>query len=260
MELTLGIGDLEFWQTGLLVAAGIGTSVISAIVGMAGGITLLAILLLFLDPLVAIPLHAIVQLISNGSRSLIHRNHIQWKILWPYLLPLLPLGWWSLGLAEKLPPDVARSLIGFFVLIATWRPGWLLLGTHPGHTNLKLRFFGLGVVVGFLNVTFGATGPLIAPFFLNLGLSRFQLIGTKAAGQMGSHIAKIIVFGVAGFAYREWAGLLFILCLSVVFGTWLGTRILGYVNEVWFVRLYRLVLTVIALSLALAFVPGWLGG
>ena len=114
-------------------------------------------------------------------------------------------------------------------------------------------------MVGFLNVTFGATGPLTAPFFLSLGLSRFQLIGTKAASQMGSHIAKIVVFGIAGFAYAPWAGLLLILCLSVILGTWLGTRILGHVNEVWFVRLYRLVLTVVALSLALEVVPGWLG-
>ena len=259
MELMLGIGDLELWQAGLLAVAGIGTSVISAIVGMAGGMTLLAILLLFLDPLVAIPLLAVVQLISNGSRSLIHRSHIQWKILWPYLVPLLPLGWWSLELAEKIPPDATRSLIGVFVLVATWRPGWLLLGIHPGHSKPKLRFFGLGVVAGFLNVTVGATGPLIAPFFLSMGLSRFQLIGTKAACQMGSHIAKIIVFGIAGFAYAKWTGLLLMLCLAVIFGTWLGTRILGHINEVWFVRLYRLVLTVIALSLALAFVPGWLG-
>ncbi|MEE3327514.1 MAG: sulfite exporter TauE/SafE family protein [Myxococcota bacterium] len=259
MELNLGIGDLEIWQAGLLVSAGIGTSIISAIVGMGGGITLLATFLLFLDPLIAIPLLAVVQLVSNSSRGLIHRNHIQWKILWPYLLPLLPLGWWSLELAQKLPPDVTRSLIGLFVLVATWRPGWLLLGAHPGHTHPKLRFFGLGIVAGFLNVTFGATGPLIAPFFLNLGLSRFQLIGTKAACQMGSHIAKIVIFGIAGFAYAQWAGLLSVLCLSVIFGTWLGTRILGHVNEVWFVRLYRLVLTVIALSLALESLPAWMG-
>lgn len=259
MEFALGIGSLEIWQAGVLIAAAIGTSIISAIVGMAGGITLLAIMLLFLDPLVAIPLHAIVQVFSNGSRSLIHRKQIQWRILWPYLIPLLPLGWWSLELAQKFPPDIARSLIGIFVLVATWRPGWLLLGTHPGNAKPELRFLGLGAVVGFLNVTFGATGPLIAPFFLNLDLTRFQLIGTKAACQMGSHIAKIVVFGIAGFAYAQWAGILATLCLGVIFGTWLGTRILGYVNEVWFVRIYRLVLTAVAINLALEFVPAWIG-
>ena len=249
MDLFPWIGDLAAWQAGLLIAAAVGTSIISAIVGMAGGITLLAIMLLFMDPLVAIPLHAIVQLVSNGSRSVIHRKHIQWKILWPYLLPLLPLGWWSLELAQKLPPDIARSLIGIFVLVATWRPGWLLLGTHPGNASPKLRFLGLGTVVGILNVTIGATGPLIAPFFLNLGLTRFALIGTKAACQMLGHLAKLFVFGIVGFAFGKYALLLTLLAAMVVSGTWVGSQLLQRVNERAFIVLYKSVLTLIALRL-----------
>ena len=250
MDLPLWIGDLSIGQAGFLLLVAVATSALSAVVGMAGGITLLAIMLLYMDPLVAIPLHAVVQLVSNGSRSLVHRHHIQWSLIWPYFIPLLPLGWWSLTIAEELDPAVARSLIGAFVLVATWRPTWLLLGAHPNRTWPRLRFLFLGTVVGILNVTFGATGPLIAPFFLNLGLTRFELIGSKAAAQMGAHLAKILVFGLVGFAFAKWAGLLFGLCLAVVVGTWLGTRILGRVDEVWFVRIYRLALTLVALRLA----------
>ena len=259
MDFALGVGDLLPWQTALLVASALVTSIISAIVGMAGGITLLAIMLLFMDPLVAIPIHAVVQLFSNGSRAILQRKHIRWNILWPYLIPLLPLGWWSLALAERLEPDLARTLIGLFVLVATWRPGWLLLGTHPERTRPTLRFFGLGTVVGFLNVTLGATGPLIAPFFLNLGLTRFQLIGTKAACQMGSHVAKILVFGIVGFAFSQWIGILVLLSLAVILGTALGTRALKGVNEVWFIRIYRTVLTLVAIRLTVAAFPGVLG-
>ena len=56
-------------------------------------------------------------------------------------------------------------------------------------------------------------------------------------------------------AYSQWIGILALLCLGVIFGTWLGTRILEYVNEVWFVRVYRLVLTAVAISLAAEFIP-----
>jgi len=54
--------------------------------------------------------------------------------IWPYFLPLLPLGWWSLSLAEALDPVVARSLIGVFVLLATWRPG-----DRPGCSSGHIR-------------------------------------------------------------------------------------------------------------------------
>ena len=249
MELLVP-GGIEANAVAVLVVAAFLTAVLSAIVGMAGGITLLVVMLLFLEPLVAIPLHGVVQIVSNSTRAVVHRREIAWPILLPYLVLLLPLGWFSLDLAEKLSPDVARTLIGVFVLVATWRPSVFLAGRQPGEGDPRIRFFLLGGVVGILNVTIGATGPLIAPFFLNLGLSRFALIGTKAACQTGGHFAKIIVFGVAGFAYTEWAGLLTILCVAVIGGTLLGSRLLGHINERMFTVMYKVVLTLIAIRLA----------
>ena len=237
---------------GLLGAVALATAMLSAIVGMAGGITLLSVMLLFLEPLVAIPLHGVVQLVSNSSRSVIQRRHLRWDIIWRYGVLLLPMGFAGLWLARALPPDSTRTLIGVFVLMATWAPGLLLLGTHPETANPHRRFFALGGVVGGLSITVGATGPLIAPFFLNLGLSRFALIGTKAACQTLGHLAKLVVFGVAGFAFGKWILLLGLLSACVVAGTWLGSRLLEKVNEVWFVRAYKTVLTLIAARLVLA--------
>ena len=52
---------LEPIDVGVLFAAAFATSILSAIVGMAGGITLLTVMLLYLEPLVAIPIHGVVQ-------------------------------------------------------------------------------------------------------------------------------------------------------------------------------------------------------
>ena len=135
--------------------------------------------------------------------------------------------------------------------VAASRAGLLLRGAHPEEANPQRRFFLLGGVVGVLNIAIGATGPLIAPFFLNLGLTRFALIGTKAACQMLGHLAKLVVFGIAGFAFHEWLPLLAVLCVCVIAGTWAGSRLLSHVSEVWFVRTYKTVLTLIALRLAI---------
>ncbi|MEE8581118.1 MAG: sulfite exporter TauE/SafE family protein [Myxococcota bacterium] len=240
---------LESLEFVILAVAALATSVLSAVIGMAGGITLLAVMLLFMEPLVAIPLHGVVQLVSNSSRAVIQRKHLRWEIIGRYSLLLLPMGFAGLPLARALPPELTRALIGVFVLLATWAPGWLLLGTHPERTNQRLRFISLGGVVGALNVTVGATGPLIAPFFLNLGLSRFSLVGTKAACQSLGHMAKIVVFGVGGFAFGAYASPLLVLAVMVVSGTWIGSRLLHRVDELWFTRLYKLVLSIIALHL-----------
>jgi len=236
-------------ELAVLTGAALVTAVLSAVVGMAGGIVLLSVMLLYLEPLVAIPLHGVVQLLSNGSRTLVQRRHVRWDVTGRYALLLLPAGVAGLAVARSLPPDVLRAAIGVFVLLATWAPGWMLLGTHPERVEHGRRFLALGGVAGFLNVTIGAVGPLIAPFFLNLGLTRQALVGTKAACQTLGHLAKIAIFGAAGFAFADHAALLALLGAAVVAGTWLGSRILDRVDERTFVRLYQAVLTVIAVRL-----------
>ena len=86
------LAGMEFGDAILLAAAAFLTAILSAIVGMAGGITLLSVMLLNLEPLVAIPLHGAVQLVSNGSRAWIQRSHIEWSIAGRFARLLLPAG------------------------------------------------------------------------------------------------------------------------------------------------------------------------
>jgi uncharacterized membrane protein YfcA len=250
---------LDALQLAILTGVAFITGMLSAIVGMAGGITLLSVMLLFQDPLVAIPLHGAVQLVANLSRTWIQREHVDRRIVvWSSLL-LLPMGFLGIAVAKQLAPELARALIGVFVLAATWFPDALLLGAHPEQVGLRRRFLLLGGAVGFLNTTIGATGPLIAPFYLNLGLPRQALIGTKAACQTFAHLAKLIVFGAAGFAFSAWLLPLALLSASTAAGTRVGSAVLDRVSEATFVKLYKLVLTGIALQLVLSELPGLLG-
>ncbi len=239
------MGTEEF---SILVSAAFLTSIVSGILGMAGGIMLLSVMLLFFEPLVAIPLHGVVQLVSNSSRTVVQRRHVRWELVGPYLLPLIPMSLLGLYVAREIPPSAAKMLIGIFVLVATWLPGWLRLGV-AAQALPRRRFFGLGAMVGFLQMTVGATGPLQAPFFLNLGLERQAVVGTKAACQSAGHLSKIAIFGFAGFAFYEFWPLLGLMCLGVVGGTWIGSQILNRVNERVFLILYRGVLTLVALRL-----------
>lgn len=248
-------GGLEL---GVVWLASLVTAAISAVLGLAGGITLLAVMLLFLDPAVAIPVHAIAQLASNLGRSLLHLRALRRDLLLPYLILLLPAGLLAVPLTQRADPDLLRLAIGLFVLVATWRQAWLLLGFDPKRIATFARFTLLGGVAGFLGPIVGATGPLIAPFFLGLGLSRFELIGTTAACQTTGHLAKLIVFGGAGFDFRDHATLAVGIIGAVVLGTSLGTRLLDRVPERLFPALYKAVLTLVALRLVVTGLSAWL--
>jgi len=233
----------------ILCGASLLTAGVSAVLGMAGGILLLAVMLLFLEPTVAIPIHALVQLASNSSRAAIHAREIRRDLLLPYVLLLVPAGFLTLPLIEQAPTDALRLAIGVFVLVATWQDRWLLLGLDPERLPERPRFALVGAVAGGLGPLVGATGPFIAPFFLGIGLSRFQLIGTKAACQATGHLAKILVFGVAGFAFSEHLWLILAMALCTIIGTALGSRLLQRIDDSLFVQLYKLTLTLVALRL-----------
>ncbi len=233
----------------ILCGAAFATAMLSAIVGLAGGITLLAVMLLFFEPLVVLPLHGVIQLVSNLSRAWFQRQHVAPNILGYFAVLMLPASIVGLIVGGALPASALRIAIGVFVLLATWRPRWLLLGMDPSAIDPRKRFIALGGCVGFLNMTVGATGPFAAPFFLNTGLSRHALVGTKAATQALGHAIKIVLFGATGFAFFAFAIPLVALSVCVVLGSFVGTKILDRVNERWFDRLYRGVLTVIAIRL-----------
>lgn len=233
----------------ILCLASLVTAAVSAVLGMAGGIMLLAVMLLFLEPALAIPIHALVQLTSNSSRTVIHARSVRRDLLLPYMVFLLPAGALTLPLVQYAPADSLRLGIGVFVLVATWRKNWLLLGADPEKLPIRPRFALLGAGAGAIGPLIGATGPFIAPFFLGIGLTRFELIGTKAACQAAGHLAKLLLFGIAGFAFLDYAGLMIGMATSVIVGTWLGTRLLRRLDDERFTQLYKLTLTLVAMRL-----------
>ena len=67
------------------------TAIISGVVGMAGGVTLMALLTLVYPASVIVPIHGVVQLASNFSRTYILRSNVRKGFFVPFLTGV-PLG------------------------------------------------------------------------------------------------------------------------------------------------------------------------
>jgi uncharacterized membrane protein YfcA len=207
------------------------------------------VLLLYLDPVVAIPVHGVVQLVSNASRAWFQRAHVRWDAVWRFAWPLLPAGAAGLWLLRSVSPDAGRLGIGVFVLVATWAPGWLRLGARPGGDPRRALAWG-GALVGFASTSVGATGPLLAPFVLALDLGTQATVGTLAACQIFQHLSKIALFGASGFDFARFALPLAGLCAGSVAGSAIGARLLDRLPERAFRTAVRLLLSALALELA----------
>lgn len=215
---------------------------------MAGGMILLAVMLLRLDPVVAIPVHGVVQMASNASRAWFQRRHVAWAAVWPMLLPLLPAMIAGVLLVSSIPPGGTRVAVGLFTLLVTWAPGQLAVLTRP-RGNPRLGMIWGGALIGFLTPILGATGLLLVPFVMALELGTQATVGTLAACQVFQHAGKVLCFGVAGFDVLQYLVPCLVLCAAAFAGTWIGTRLLDRVPQRTFKPLVRWVMTGLAVLL-----------
>ncbi|MEZ4743542.1 MAG: sulfite exporter TauE/SafE family protein [Bdellovibrionota bacterium] len=226
----------------ILTFSAVFTSVISAVIGMAGGIVLLSIMTFFLDLSTIVPIHGFVQLTSNFSRSLRLRQHIEKRILIPTIIGL-PIGTF---ISTQIIRSVSNKEI-FYFLIATLI--FYVLFKPKKLPQLKIPFWSFGIlaiVVGILGPLIGATGPLMAPFYLRNDLNKEQIVATKASAQMAGHLLKVPAFLYLGFDYSKYLLLILLMSIGVIIGTNVGVSILSKINESTFRLTFRTALFIAA--------------
>jgi uncharacterized membrane protein YfcA len=216
------------------------TATLSGVLGMAGGLLLMGVLLLVLPTAVAFVVHGLLQLVANGWRAVLHRRHVRWQVI----------GWYAVGSVA------AAALVGVLSWVPAKAVTYLALGLVPGLVWLPRRWLALdvtrpphavaaGVLVTGVNLVAGVSGPLLDVFFVRAELGRHAVVATKAATQALAHLAKVAVYGAALSASGTgvpWLVVLLGVPLSVL-GTALGGRLLDRMTDAAFTRVTRWVVT-----------------
>lgn len=229
----------------LLVAIATATSVLSGTIGMGGGIVLLSLMTLFMPLAHIIPVHGVVQLVSNGSRFWLLRAHIKRPAVFYFALGL-PLGVLPAVLVLKQVDDPRPFFAAIIILIlyALFKPKRL-----PALKIPMWGFIGVGAAVGFLSPLIGATGPFIAPFFLRDDFSKENIVATKATVQSLGHLLKFPVFLHLGFDYISFLPLILGMTVAAVVGTRVGIGVLKRIDTRVFTILFKTALGVAGLRL-----------
>jgi uncharacterized membrane protein YfcA len=215
----------------ILAVSSLATSFISGILGMAGGMILMGILLALLPLPAAMMLHGITQLASNGWRALLWRNQVDWRVFRGYVIgALISAGLFALVRIVVSKP-IALILLGLTPFVALALPEKLHLNVErKGHAT------ACGLICNILNLTSGVSGPILDIFFVRSGMTRHAVVATKAMTQSFSHVIKIVYFGAfvaaAGTGIDAWVAVMMVLLAFT--GTSLSKRVLEKMTDVSF--------------------------
>ena len=229
----------------LVAVTVLATSFLSGIFGMAGGIILLGVLLIFMDVVPAMVLFGVIQMGANGWRALLWRAHVEWSLIGRYMVGAT--GAFLVMRLIAFVPDKAMLYIGLGLIpfAADALPErWRLDITRPGGPYI------CGTVIMILQLVAGAAGHILDMFFQRSGLDRRGVVGTKAVCQTIAHLFRIVYFGSLAEAFAidipVWA---YAVALALAFtGTTLAARVLERMTDADFRAWTRRILFMVAAS------------
>ena len=174
----------------ILAVSAVVTSFVSGILGMAGGMILMGILLAMMPVPAAMMLHGVTQLASNAWRALLWRKALDWKVFRGYVVGALVATAAFAALQLVVSKPIALIVMGLTPFISLALPEKL-------HLNVERRGhpFACGAVCSALSLTAGVSGPILDVFFVRSRMSRQAVVATKAMTQSFSHFLKIVYFG-----------------------------------------------------------------
>jgi len=229
----------------IILAAAFVTAIISGIFGMAGGMIFMAVITIFLGVSEAMVVHGAVQGVSNASRSYLLRGDIRWDVLGYKLIGAVPVIIILFFVSYIPNKKLLFLLLGLLPLIL-----WLPRGWMQGDAEKPAHAILCGVVVMTLNISAGVAGPALDFFYVKTGLTRQEIVSTKAVTMFVSHLVKIGYFGIPliqatglGTLPPLWVFAAAIPC--IILGTYLGTIVLHKLDDINFKSYTKYLVTLV---------------
>lgn len=198
---------------------------ISAICGGGASLILIPVLNLML-PVPVVPFSLTIGTFSSSvSRIFVFRKHIYWPIFFWFVPFSLPAVWLGASLLRYINPVYIQLFIAIFLLANVFelfkrKKTDLLIETHSG-----LRYGIIGFLAGLVSGLTGAVGLLFNRFYLKLGLSKEQIIATRAVNEVCLHFIKLALYIFMGI----WSGRALLLGIAIALASVVSAATIKYI-------------------------------
>ncbi len=226
----------------VLFFAGLIAFTISTVSGGGGALILVPLLNFMLGTSKTAPVLNLGTFIGRPARLILFWKYINWSVFW-YYVPAALLGAFLAGwFFTRVDSSWLQILVGLFLISTVFQ---YQFGKKEKSFPVKLWYFiPLGFIVSVLGTIIGALGPILNPFYLNLGLDKEELIATKTVNSFFLGIAQIGSYTFFGLLHGDLWIYGIALGLGTVAGNILGKKFLSKMKSSTFRKLLILFMVI----------------
>lgn len=218
------------------------TSTVAGVVGLGGGLLLIAILPSFLPTNALIPVHGLSQVSSNLSRAYFGRKNIQYQVIPKFLIgSLIGVGIFALFL-NVISLEYIPLFIGVYILLSLW--------SQTFNDNIKKyeNYYLIGFFQTGLSVIVGTTGPLTMTLLLKEFKDKDKVVATSAVLMSITHILKVCVFVYFGFLFFDYLSIIIAMIIGAILGSYAGTHLRDKIDGKKLIFALKILLSILAIK------------
>ncbi len=222
---------------------------VSAVAGGGAGLILLPLLGLALPAAQVAAALSIGTAVSSASRLALFRSAVRWDIVRWFVPPALPAVWLGAKLLTFINPLYLELAMGLFLMAnlpLLFRSSAQLNTARPS-PNWVLSLIGLAA--GFVSGLTGAVGLLFNRFYLRYGLTKEEIVATRAANEVVLHVVKLALYASFGLLTGRALTLGGIIALAAILSAWGMTWLLPRLSDGLFRRIGYAAMVVSGLTL-----------
>lgn len=203
---------------------------ISAVCGGGAGLMLLPLLGLTLSSAQVPAALSIGTFVSSASRLIVFIRHIRWSLVVWFVPPALPAVWLGARMLSSINPLYVQLFMSLF-LVANLP---LLFQRNPKHPSKPLPHFALAIIgaaAGFVSGLTGAVGLLFNRSYLRYGLTKQEIVATRAANEIILHIIKATLYASFGLLTTQVLRIGLVIALGAILSSISMKKVLPYLSE-----------------------------
>lgn len=227
---------------GLLMILGVGAFILSTISGGGGSLVLVPVLNWLIGVTNTAPVLNLGTFIGRPARLILFWEHIHWKVCLYYAPAAIAGAWLGSWLFSQFRVDWLQILVGIFLISTVFQ---YRFGKKEQSFPVRLWYFvPLGLLVSILGTIIGALGPVLNPFYLNLGLDKEDLIATKTANSFLMGLSQIGGYAFFGLLQGEYWVYGLGLGIGATIGNIIGKRFLTGMKSTTFRRFVIMIMVI----------------